>query len=145
MPQQGLRISFWWGGLWLIIKKPYDAHKKHWTWVRPSDSVVFEISNQILRSGLLPCLFLVFQNQYSCWMCNFAALHIYMTTMCLHMLKLLTKRRQRAIWKRPRAIWNVICKWQCMPLLSLLQLLDLNSIDYNFAKNHDLIGDLQIF
>lgn len=45
----------------------------------------------------------VAKSMNSCWMCNFAALHIYMTTMCLHMLKLSTKRR-------PGAIWNVICK-----------------------------------
>jgi hypothetical protein len=45
-------------------KKTYDAHKKCWLWVRPRGLFVFEISNQILRSGLLPCLFLVLQNQW---------------------------------------------------------------------------------
>ncbi len=109
-------------------KKTYDACKRYWTWVRPCGSFVFEISNQVLRSGLLPCLFLVLQNQWILAGCVILQPCISMWRhVCLHMLKLSTKRR-------PRAIWNVICKWQCMPLLSLLQLLDLNSIDYNFAR-----------
>ncbi len=59
MPQQGPRISFWWGGLWLIIKK-LMMHAKN----SGCGSFAFENSNQILRSGLLPCLFLVLQNQW---------------------------------------------------------------------------------
>lgn len=81
----------------------------------------------------------VAKSMNSLWMCKFAALHIYMTVVCLHVLKLSTKRR-------PRFIWNVIYnKWQCMLLLSLLQLLDLNSIDYSFARMMIWLGICKFF
>ncbi len=54
-----------------------------------------------------------------------ASLHIRITVVCLHTLMLSTKRRARAVL-------NVMCKWHCIPLLTLLQLTVALLLDLNF-------------
>jgi hypothetical protein len=105
----------------------WGSCKKYSTSVNSHHLYLFKISNKILKLGT-PTLFCFLCYKINKFLvgecCNLA---IYITIVCLCMLKLLTE------W-RSRTIWNVICKWQCMPLLPILQWLNLNSIDYSFAK-----------